>query len=815
MAQFFNFQGDYFGITEKEVKKNTELYGYNIYSKSDKTKGASVLQVLLSPSFLLILTVGILSFFAGSWAMGAATLIIDAAYAGLEIFIRLSADSRLAEINASTVMKFRVIRNGKLELVDKENIVPEDIIVVQAGERVPVDAYIQESRDLTANESVFTGSNEPVAKFPGAISKSDLKPTFVYSGTKILTGIAICKVIATGVDTKLYHKKGEINNSHGYYTKMEKTVRRIVPLCFAVAVVLSVAALIIRLINGSEILDTVIRAITLGLCFIPAGMGTIIRFYYVKGASDMISKSAVVKSLCDIEKLNSLSVLCVEKEGAISKSSVEVRGIYARSEELLYKIAALACDRNTTDEAEHALMVKAAFFDENITDVYEQNQFIEKITDNDLISGALWNIGGERLYCIKGAPEQILPLCKFKSDMLFAVQKKQKEYYSSGCQVMAFACADAETKDIDSTAGFTYTFIGFAAFSAPLRSSVSAAVKTCRRSGVKVVMLTEENPHVAEATGKMIGLSGKTITGEEIGAAMKYGGEIKLDADIYAKISSEQKLYVIDRLKKRGEVVAMTGTRASDAEALELADVGITISQHTVGSTYESSDIIMNDDNFASIADMIASARQIHRNIKRAVGTIISGYSGLIILTIINLFGNAELMLNPALIALIAMILLPSAALCYLGNRSDLKQNMPPSRFVTSRKINYRFLGRAVLSGFLCGCVSIISYMFMYNGANISFARSCAFISYGICASLFSFVRMSNRNPVKAALVAGKSSLGLLLMALVPIIVVYIPFINTAFDLMAIDLLALFISIVTGIIPVVGYILVKKLINFK
>ncbi len=815
MAQFFNFQGDYFGITEKEVQKNTELYGYNIYSKSDRKSRSSVLQVILSPSFLLILLTVILSFSAGSWGSGIAALIIDAVYAGLEIFIRLSADSRLEEINASTAVKFRVIRGGKLELVDKENIVPEDIIVVQAGERVPVDAYIQESRDLTANESIFTGSNEPVAKFPGAISKSEFKPTFVYSGTKILTGMAICKVSATGVDTKLYHKKGERNNSHGYYTKMEKTARKLILLCSAIAAALAAVALIIRIVAGSEIIESVIRAATLGLCFIPTGIGTIIRFYYVKGASDMISKSAVVKSLCDIEKLNSLSVLCVEKEGAISKSSVEVRGIYARSEELLYKIAALACDRNTTDEAEHALMVKAAFFDENITDIYEQNRFIERIPENDLMSGALWSVGGERLYCIKGAPEQILPLCRFKSDTLFAVQKKQKEYYSSGCQVLAFACANAEEWDIDSTAGFTYTFIGFAAFSAPLRSSVSAAVKTCRRSGVKVVMLTEENPHVAEATGKMIGLSGKTTTGEEIKAAMKYGGDIKLDADIYAKISPEQKLYVIDKLKKRGEVVAMTGTRTSDAEALELADVGITISQHTTGSTYESSDIIMNDDNFASIADMIASARQIHRNIKRAVGTVIAGYTGLIILTMINLFGNAELMLNPALIALITMILLPSAALCYLENRSDLKQNMPPSKFVTSRKINYRFLGQSVLYGFLCGCVSIISYMFMYNGSNISFARSCAFISYGICTALFSFVRISNKNPLKAAILAGKSSFGLIVTAIVPIIVVYIPFINSAFNLMAIDLLALFISVVTGVIPAVGYILVKKLINFK
>ena len=362
----------------------------------------------------------------------------------------------------------------------------------------------------------------------------------------IISGIAICKVSATGVDTKYFRKFGAVADRHPYYTNLERVVRSIVPLCSAVAVLLTIVSVVIKVISGGEIIPSALSGITLGLCFIPTGIGAVIRLYYTKGAMSLIKGGAVVKSLSDIEKLNSLSVLCVEKEGAISKNSLEVRGVYAKSEELLYKVAALACEPNTIDPAERALMVKATFFDDKIADVYTDNVFIEKVAEGESMNGAVWSVGGAKICCIKGIPEQILPMCRLNGDELFAAQKKYEDYYAKGCSVMAVACVDADNDDMDVTAGFSYTFVGFVAFSAPLRDSVSSAVKTCRRSGVRVVMLTEENPSVAESTGKMIGLStSSVITGKQIEESVEYGTYLDFDADIYAKLTLEQKLYVI------------------------------------------------------------------------------------------------------------------------------------------------------------------------------------------------------------------------------------------------------------------------------
>ncbi len=820
MAQFFNFKDDYFGLTDADIERNTELYGYNIYTKSEKRQESfSLVSVLLSPSFLLMFIAGILSFFGPNVYAGIVILLIDAAYAVLEMYFGTKADEKLLEMHTSTAMKFRVIRNGKLELIEKEFIVPEDLLVIQAGERVPVDAYIRESRDLTADESVFTGSNKPVAKYLGSMNKTELSQSFIYSGTTILTGMAICTVSATGVDTKYFQKIGEKVDNHCYYTEMERTVRSIIPVASIVAAVTALVSIVFLIITKNPVIDSALRAITISLCFLPVGVSSVIRFYYLKGAEEMLGSSAVVKSLSDIERLNSVSVLCIEKQGAISKSHLEVRSIYTRSEELLYKIGVLACEQNTTDEAERALLVKAGFFDENITDVYKDNKFIERIPEsNNVMSGALWEVGGSRLYCIKGTPEQILPLCRFKGDQLFNVQKKQKDYYAAGCSVIAIACADAAERDCDATAGFAYTFVGFVALSAPLRESVANALRTCERSGVKVVMLTEDNPSVAEATARMIGLTGKTITGRQISDSVNYGNELMYDADIYAKVTPEQKLYIVDRLKKQCEVVAMTGTRTTDAEALERADVGITISQHTVGSTYEASDIIMNDDNLAAVAGTISTARQIHRNIKRAVGMLISGYFGMLVLTILNLFGEEgmQLMLNPQLLALFAMILLPMTALSYVGNRNDMKDEMPPSDYVASRKINYMFMGNSLAIGLMCGIVSAASYMFMYNSADTAFARSCALISFSICFALFALMGNSYEHPVRALINSGKPSyIAAAVTVILSVVLVYIPFVNSIFSLTVIDGLAFFISLVTGIIPVIGYAIVRTFIKFN
>lgn len=813
MAYFFDFEQDYTGLDPNKIDNMLSMYGLNTYTKAPGSMfGSSYADVLLSPSVMLMFIAGVLCFFGAGIGAGIVTVCIVLLYVFAELYFRKRSDERLDDIEASTAMKFRVIRGGKLVLVEKEFIVPDDLIVVQAGERVPADAFILESRDLTVDEYIFSGSRQPAPKYAGAISKNTLKPTFVYSGTDVISGIAVCKVSATGVDTKLFQLKGEIEERHPYYTQLERLVRKNIPIFSGVGVALTLFITIFKIANGGDVVPSAINGIVVGLCFIPTGAASLIRLYYTKGAMTMIKNGAMMKSFADIEKLNSLTVLCVEKEGAISKNSLEIRGVYARSEELLYKVAALSFERNTVDPAERALMVKATFFDENISNVYRDNRFIERIPDlGGGISGAVWAVGGEKLCCVKGTPEQILPMCRMNGELMYETKKRYESYYANGCSVMAIACVNADSIKSDVTAGFSYTFVGLIAFSAPLRDSVSSAVKTCRRSGVRVVMLTEDNPSAAASTGGMIGLVSKSVvTGEQIDHVLETGGEIDLDADIYAKLTPEQKVYIINKLKESGEVVAMTGTRTGDVNALEVADVGITIAQHASGSSYETSDIVMNDDNFLAIADTIARARQIHRNIKRAVCVLISGSVGMILLTALNMAFGIELMLTPAIITAVGLIMLPVAAAEYIHCNADIRSNMPPSEFISVRKINFPYIGRAALLGALAGAAATASYMIWYSVLDVGFARGCSFVSFVICTLSFVVLRFSDKDPLRTFWSAPLlQRLLVIAMAALSILMIYIPPINRAFGFAAAGFGELMISIVMGLLPAVIYFFAK------
>ncbi len=818
MAYFLNFKQDYTGLSDAEVENRMEMYGSNVFDKEmEKPVRFSPVKTLLSPSFILMLIAGILSLFSDYFGAGIAIILIAVFYIIAEIYICMGADERLHELTESSSVQFRAIRNGKIELVYKEDIVPEDIIIVQAGEQVPADAYIMESRQVTVDEGVFTRSYKPVPKYTGALGKGKLKQTHVYSGSKMLTGVAICKVTGTGEDTVYFRENiHELAGAREYYTKLEENMRRMIPVCSAVAAVVALISIILWTISGETVIDAALKGISVGLCLLPTGVSTVIRIYYSSGISGLINKGTLIKSLADAEKLNSMSVLCVEKEGTISQGHFEVRSIYTQSDELLYKAAVLSCDPEEPANAiEKAIMVRATFYDADIADLY-QNTLIKRMHDKEElgITGCQWDFGGNFLSCVKGAPDKVLPFCNISNEEHDAVMKAAKDFYDKGYHVMAVACVNT-AEDCDITASFSYTYVGLIALEAPMLEAVIPAVKTCKRVGVKMIMLTEDDTPVAEAIGRMIGLSGKTVTGKMISDAVNSNKPIDLDADIYAQVSAVQKLYIIKCLQEKGEIVGMTGTRVTDADALSMADVGITIAD-AAPAAQENADIIMKKNNISVISGMISHARQMHCNIKRSFSIMLAGYVAMLVMMSFNIIAGAQPMLNPAVMALLTMLMLPAAALAYLGDRSDSGAKLPPSSYVARKKLNYWFIGKILLMGLLIGGVSIASYMFMYTGSNSDFARSCALVTMSIATAGFAFLNISDHKPFKALMNMGKSTFMILGgIILLPILLVYIPFVNQCFSMEAVDALALLVSIAAGMFAVVGYAIGRLMIKFK
>lgn len=816
LAQFFNFKGNYVGMTDDDIRESKELYGANTYTGNDKAvKRYSVKNTLYSGAVIALLVAAVACFVCLDIAMGIAILLIDAIYVAAEIFLMREADKRFFEIRESSAITFRVIRNEKLSFVNKDELLTNDLIVIEAGERVPADAYICESRDFTVDEAVLSNSHTPVTKSVGAETGSSVKNAIVYSGTTVLTGIAICKIFAIGVDTKVYHERGEQPERHPYLSGIEATIRRILPLCYGVAGAIAVLSVLIWTFSVHSAAAGALRAISLGVCFIPTCLCSVIRIYYIKCAGELVNGKAIVRSVNDIEKLNSVNVLCVEKSGALAKNTVEIKQVFTHNEELFYNVAVLATERNTTNPSEKALLNKAVLYDENIYEVCEKNTLLERLADGDEnLNGALWDLKETKLYCIKGVPEQVLPLCRIKGDELFKIQNKINEYYSQGHRVIALACTDATEGTTDSTAGFKYTFIGLCSLCEPIRESVSSAVKTCRRVGVRVMMMSDDNASVSAATGKTIGLSGSSVlTKQDIEASRDNNAALNTRADVASKLSLSDKLYMLRTMRENKDVVAVAATRADSTELLENADVAITMSQQTSGVAYEAADILMSNDNFSTIADTIAESRQTYMNVKRAVSSVISAYAALLLIHAENILGKVELMLSPSLVALLTMLVVPAAALMYLGSRCDSAAEIRTSSFVGSRRFNRSFIISTILYSLFAAVSAIVTYLFMYNSANTAFARSCALLSLSWCLAVSGIVRSMNAGAKNVLRLKPIALISLLVMLILPVLLIYIPVVNSAFCLMAIDPLAFAISAATGIVLPLVYFFVGRFIK--
>lgn len=233
-----------------------------------------------------------------------------------------------------------------------------------------------------------------------------------------------------------------------------------------------------------------------------------------------------------------------------------------------------------------------------------------------------------------------------------------------------------------------------------------------------------------------------------------------------------------------------------------------------MGSTCEAADIVMNDDNFLAIAQTISCARQIHRNIKRAVSLILSGYIGMIVLVIFNLFLSESVILNPPIIALVTMLILPLLAVGYAEGKADMEYGMPPSEFVAERKLNFRFIGKSVLVGVLSGLVAAASYGL--NSVNTSNGISCALLTYFCCTAAFAVLGQSDDSPFRTLKIAGNlAKIGIAAAVLAPILLCYIPFVNTSFGLFPINFLALIVSLLTGIFPAIVYYFIKRFIKIR
>ncbi|MCL2077952.1 MAG: cation-translocating P-type ATPase [Oscillospiraceae bacterium] len=812
---------EYRGLSSDQAADRLVMYGYNGNSRHLETDGDfKVFRAVFSFRFLVMVTAALVMLLAKQINQGFVMLILAFIYSGVEVFKGLKCRDGFYELKRISGVRFRVLRDGAITLLRREYIVPDDIIILQEGESVPADAHLLEARDLSADESMFTDDRTPAIKRAGADGKNEIKQTCIYKGTRILSGSAVARVTATGLDTKKCRELGEVYEKKAYVTGIEKAAGKISPVFFASSSALFIMFFMITLFTREKntfaelALNSLLPAFSLALCLIPAECSGVVRAHYLFGAFSLLKKNCVVKDLNSIETLSAVTAVCVDKTGVITKNHTSPVDEYTTDEDTMSKISVLSCERNVqgdpsdSSSLDRAIILGAAFKGVDVKSLHE-NELICRypFSEETKIGGNLWNINGSLLLCVKGSPESILTKCVLPPDNLFAIQQKQQKYSEQGHRVVAVAYARIENGIIpESIYDADYTFVGLAAFENRTRDSAPAAVRSCYKAGVKVIMTTGDSTDAALVIGKKIGLSdAKAVTGDYLRDALDNYEKPEIEGvNIFARITPDQKSHIIELLKDEGEIVAVTGIGATDVEALESANVGVALPQETSGAAKEVCGLVLADDDFNSVVDAIKETRQIHYNIKQSAGIIICTFTVMLTFALFCLFGggsDSKTALSPILMSLPAVLILPILLLAFFGNRSDIKSFMSASGFVGRRALDKRFLIRAVTQG-LCVSLVVLIFQLVFKGESPEVLRSCflAAMTGGLIGAVC--VNLSGSIPAHKLLLE-KSNSALLLSGitlLLVIIITYIPGINSAFGLAGISPLRFIPSLVFGLI---------------
>ncbi len=837
MAQLTDFKNDYTGLSDEKVAEHIKLYGYNSESKQEeKEKRFIPVTVFFRFKFLLLVAASALCFIYGirvtenasEIVSGAVIALMAVIYAVTEIIKGKKCDDIILKMKQDSKKTCNAVRSGELMRVYREHLVPDDIIVLEAGENVPADAHLLEISELTVDESVFTGDRTPVTKITGADSlNEDLKRSCIYKGSKIVTGRLVARVTGTGVDTKLFKTYGSEEEGDGYITSTEKTVRRVCRiLTLAAAVILAFSALFrftaIDIFADNPALNTIYNtfypAIAFALCFIPAEVESIIRIYYIKGVKRLKERNAAVKNLNTIEHLSAVSCICIDKKGNITKSRTELADEVTSNPQMLTNVAVLSCTKGGEHPLDQAIILSATFKGTDVAELQE-NELIKEYPYDSAVgaSGNLWNVNGSRLLCIKGSPDILMPLCDVPSDMLYTVQNKKIAFEKQGYKVLAAAfIALSEEDEIPATlTGIRYNFIGLMAFDTPTRDNIPYAVRNCIKAGIKVVMTTGDSPETALSIARRIGIKNEgIITGEQLRESITTGEVLDLtDVGIFARITPDQKIDIIKRLQEAGEIVAVSGDANADSNILEQADVGITASGNAVGASGEACEVIVSDNDFENVVDILKVARQIYGNVKRCISLNIIAIITLAVFSALNLFLGTQQVITPIIYGIVGIIIVPVLSLMFLDNSSDLKADTKASHFIGTGKFRKSFFIRPIVQAFGLCAAEIVFYL-ISSGYGVNSEETVAQLTdqsasnfllifvFGLIIS--GWINLSEKS-ITEAFRAGQSFAAILSGAAVlfALVLVYVPFVNTGVGLDSVNvlmpLLALVITLVSQI----------------
>jgi len=687
------------GLTNEKAKELLTQYGRNKFAEEEKISRIKILlHQFTSPLIYILLIAGVVTIFLKEYIDSGvifAVVILNSIIGYIQEF---KAEESVRALKKMVVPKAKVLREGKEKEINSEELVPGDIVLLASGVRVPADLRLFKTIELRVEEAMLTGESLPAEKVPSPIKEANLTPgdqkNMAFMGTIVVSGRGAGVVVETGHGTVLGEIATEVREVAVIKTPLQDKLMRFAKLIGILVIAFSALVFGVGMLLGGKASEMFMIAVATAVSAIPEGLPVAVTITMAIGVARMARRNAVIRKLPAVETLGSTTIIGSDKTGTLTKNEMTVRVVYDGEKayrisgigyepkgEILYQLEpvdikasanllmvfriGMLCNESSIyeeqgeykvdgDPTEGALIVSAMKAGLNLieeTRHYPQTAIIPFESEHGYMA-TLHRHSGKKFIFVKGAPEKILDMCtecvvKDKIEIK-EILNKANLFAKEGMRVLAMAYKEAP-HDIDEITHHdiegNLVYVGLQGMIDPPRTDVMDAVKGCKKAGIKVVMITGDHAATASAIAKMLGISSEesvAMTGKEIEAMSddELFNKVK-DISVFARVSPQHKLRIVEQLIRYGEVVAVTGDGVNDAPALRAAHIGIAMGKSGTDVAKEASDMVLADDNFASIFAAVEEGRVVYDNIKKVtlfliscglgeliaiIGTIVMGY---------------------------------------------------------------------------------------------------------------------------------------------------------------------------------------------
>ena len=834
------------GLTKEKVMLKKQKYGEN--KLRDKPKETLFIKFIKQFNDFMIIILIIASIVSAgiSYMQGENDYIDSIIIIGIVILNAImgvvqeaKAEKSIEALKQMTPPKAKVLRDSIENEINAEQLVPGDIILLEAGNYVPADCRLIESYNFKIEESSLTGETEPVLKDAEMICKKDIplgdQLNMAFMASIVVNGHAKAVVTETGMNTKVGKIANMIIQDEAPETPIQKKLGQVGKILGIVCLAICLVIFLIGLIKNIDPMEMFMTSVGLAVAAIPEGLPAIVTIMLSIGVTKMAKNNSIIRKLPAVETLGSSRVICSDKTGTLTQNKMTVVEIKAQEPSFAIELATMCTDCHILykqgktevqgEATEIALVQNGLNNNKNKTELYRQMPRISEIPfdSNRKMMTTIHKVGNKYRVITKGAPDVLLNKCKNTIGEKQRIQKDNLKMAEKALRVIAVAYKDLErlpsnidTENIERE----LNFVGLIGMIDPPREGVKEAVRTCKRAGIKTVMITGDHIATAKAIAKdlnILGTHDKAITGQELDKIpqKKLEKEIR-DYAVFARVTPEHKVRIVKAWQSTGAVVAMTGDGVNDSPALKNADIGIAMGKNGTDVAKNASDMILTDDNFVTIVEAVKQGRNIYDNIKKAIHFLIATNIGEIVTIFMGLVLGFK---SPLLAIQLLWVNLVTDSLPAIAIGLE-----PPEKDIMNRKPISKQKGifadglwnKIIVEGIMLGMLTLVTFSIGNKYYGIEVGRTMAFVAIGLLELVHSFNIKSEQSIFKIGILENKFLIGSFILGiLVQTIVVIIPALADIFKLVPLNQTQWLITLIISILPIPIIELQKKVNEIK